>query len=43
MTKGLNPDLGAMKFTMIFKNLLDTIINHLDFLKVNIGGKRKII
>lgn len=40
--KGLNPDRGAMKFTIMIEEFMDTIINYLVFLIMYIGEKSKI-
>lgn len=40
--KGLNPDRGAMKFTIMIEEFMNIIINYLVFLIMYIGEERKI-
>lgn len=40
--KGLNPDRGAMTFTIMIEEFMNIIINYLVFLIMYIGEERKI-
>lgn len=39
--KGLNPDRGAMKFTIMIEEFMNIIINYLVFLIMYIGEERQ--